>query len=209
VKLSALKRALIKIVSDRNVQLTIAFFGIGFLLALAATITSLEERVESETLEPEDGVKRIEARLDRTYDEEPFLDHQSGLKNATLELRSGEENTNATIILERYGIQIKSWEIEDGEDKNINMTEYHEAEYIVFKVTDGKLSYTYTVSHYIQPYSFLSIPAFILLWVSVIFLIRAMALMGPIRVDEKEKKKFREDQKVIDDILKDRKEEGK
>jgi len=219
VKLSTVKNAIIKIFSDRNLQLTIAFFGIGFILALTASLPILEERVENDTLEGEDSVERIEARLPRPYDEphdpsglgrlqEPLLEQPTGLKNASLELRSEEENTNATIILERHDIQIESWEIENGEDKSINLTEYHEAEYIIFEIREGGLSYTYTVNHYIQPYSFLAIPAFILMWVSVIFLIRAIALMGPLSVDEKEKDKKRKNQNVIGEILKERTEEG-
>jgi len=210
VKLSTVKKALIKILSDRNVQMTIALFGIGFLLALTATYPTLEERIEKDTLVPEDGIKKIEARLDQPYDEphDPYgLDgiQPTGLKSAALELHSETENTSASIILEQYELQIKRVEIEDGEDKTINMTEYHEAEYIIFEISEGRLSYTYTVNHFIQPYAFLSIPAFILMWISVIFLLRAIALMGPLSVDEEEKKKKRKNQKVIEGILRDRK----
>jgi len=216
VRLSTVKKAIIKIFSDRNVQLTITLFGIGFLLALMANYPTLEERIEKDTLVPEDGVKRIEARLSRPYDEahdQSGLDgiqaplERPSLKSATLELHSETDNTNASIILEQYELPIKSWEIEDGEDKTINMTEYHEAEYIEFKITDGELSYTYTVNHYIQPYSFLSIPGFILMSLSLIFLIKSIASLGPIRVNKEEKNKKRKNQKVIGEILKERTEE--
>jgi len=213
VKLSTLKKAFIKIFSDRNFQLTIALFGIGFLLALTSTFPILEERTENDKLYPEDGVKLIEARIPRPYDEphrgSELLESPVGLKNATLEIRSETNKTNASIrILDSGEREIKSWEIENGENKMINMTEHHVAEFIEFEIREGELSYTFTVNHYIQPYSFLAIPAFILMWVSVIFLIRAIALMGPLSVDEKEKDKKRKNQKVIGEILKERTEEG-
>lgn len=214
MKFSTVKHAFIKIFSDRNVQLTLALFGVGLLLALTATYPALEERVDEDTLEPEDGVTRIKARLPEPYNKtrnQSGLDRiqqpLTGLKNASLELRSETDTINASVrILDRGEIPIKSWLIENGEDKVINMTKYQDAEYIEFEVREGRLSYTYTVNHYIQPYSYLSIPAFILMWISVIFLIRAIALVGPLQVDEKERDRIRNDQKVIDKILSDKKE---
>ncbi len=213
MKLSNIKNAFTKIFSDRNVQLTIALFGIGFILALTATFPILEERIENDKLYPENEDKLIEARIPRPYDKPhdgmtEILESPHGLKNATLEIRSETENTNASIrILDSGEREMKSWEIENGENKKINMTEHYEAEFIEFEIREGELSYTFTVNHYILPYSSLSIPAYILMWISVIFLLRAIALMGPLSVDEKEKDKIRKNQKVIDGILKDKKED--
>lgn len=218
---SAIKNALIKIFSDRNVQLTIACFGIGLILALTSTIPILEERIENGILKSEDEIERIEARLALPYDEhhepsrldripELFTEPRTGLKNASLELQSELNITNAKItILDQHEFPIETWTIKNGENKVINMTNFYEAEYIELEVEKGELKYTYTTNHYIQPYSFLSIPAFILMSVSIIFLIRAVALMGPIHVDEKEKDKIRDDQKVIKEILKERAEDKK
>ena len=198
--------------------MTIAFFLIGFLLALTATYPTLEERIDEESLIGGEE-KRIEAELPRPYGEQDPssfgrfpspMERPVGLINASLELRPKMENTSATISLLRDGgILIESWELERGEKKNIDLTEYHEAESILIETTEGGLTYTYTVRHYALTYSYLSIPAFVLMWISLIFLIRAIALIGPLSVDEDDRNELREDQSVIDRMLDDRKKENK
>ncbi|MBS3781163.1 MAG: hypothetical protein KGY66_01280 [Candidatus Thermoplasmatota archaeon] len=217
MKLSTIKHAIIKIFSDRNIQLTIALFGIGFLLALTATYPALGERIEKDTLSENE---KLEARLPDPYDEPaepdplnpgepiPFLEKSGlGLVNASLELRGESDDTNVTVrTLNQAGQTLDSWHIEGRENKTLNLTGNQEIEYINFHIENGELSYNYVVRYYHQPYSLLSIPAYILMWISVIFLIRAIALIGPLRVDEKERDKIRKDQKVIDKILRDKKE---
>jgi len=208
LKLSDIGHALVRIFKNRDVLLTIVLFGVGLLLASVASGRVLEERVEGDTLEEGDDIK-IEAKLSRPYDDESDDGSELGLKNATLELRSETENTKANIsILLPDGHSMNSWEIKEGENKTIDLTEYHRGEHIKFEIEEGRLSYTYTVNEYTQPYYFLSIPAFILLALSLIFIIRAVALMGPLTVDKEEKDKKRKNQKVVEGILKDRGEEG-
>ncbi|MFW6196549.1 MAG: hypothetical protein ACOC5D_04350 [Thermoplasmatota archaeon] len=217
MKLSTVKHALIKIFSNRNIQLTFALFGVGLLLALTATYPALGERIEEDTLSEN---KKLEARLPDPYDEPaepdplspgesiPFLEKPGlGLVNASLELQGESEDTNVTVsILNRAEQTLDSWHIEGKENTTVNLTGNREIEYINFHIENGELSYDYVVTYYHQPYSILAIPAYILMWISVIILIRAIALMGPLReVEEKERDKIKNDQKVLDGILKDRK----
>ncbi|MEF8832252.1 MAG: hypothetical protein V5A66_01895 [Candidatus Thermoplasmatota archaeon] len=226
MKLSDVKSLIIKIFTNRDVQLTIALFGIGFLLTVASTYPTLEERVEEDTLTAEDN-KRIEANLpfpnDKSASEDPILEEwgsqgiggTQGLKNASLELSSdrGETNANITLLKDREakveGVpleEIKSWEMKKGKNFTINMTKYHQTDYIDFNVTKGELNYTYTVRYYTQSYSFLSIPGYVMMIVSIIFLLRAFYTVGPIGIDKEEKEKKKENQKVITQMLEDRKE---
>jgi len=229
LKFSDIKSFIIQIFTSRDVQLTIALFGIGFLLTVTSTYPTLEERIEEDTIPAEEN-KRIEARLPLPYDELAHDDslleeytgwgiggHQ-GLKNASLELRSNQEDTNANVTLLKeefegeHGLikEIRRWEMKNGEiedlnDNTINMSEYYQIDYIDFNVTRGELSYTYTVRYYTQSYSILSLPGYVLMIVSIIFFLKAFGSVGPIGLDKEAKEKKRENQKVISRMLEDRK----
>ncbi len=216
MKLSHIKEALITIFTNRDIQLTLVVFGVGFLLTITATYPALEERIEEETISENN---RIEARLPHPYDEPagpdplrpgdniPFIDRpRLGLVNASLELKGESEDTNATVsTLDREERTLDSWRIEGIGSTIINLTREQEVEYIDFNIENGELNYNYMVRYYHQPYSLLSIPGFILMILSIIFLIRAVALMGPLVVDKKEKDRIKKNQKLIDDMIRDNK----
>lgn len=219
MKPTHIKELIIKIFTNRDVQLTIALFGVGFILVVASTYPALETRVREDSLTAQNNT-RIEVNLPFPYDksapEDSIVGRRDvvggarGLKNASLVIESDHEETNATVTLledeepkfEDIGIRkIKTFRVRDGETLNINMTEYYQTDYIDFNVTERKLNYTLTVNYYTQPYSFLSLPAYGMMIGSIVPFLRSFYTVGPIGVEEKEKEKTEKNQEKLEKIL--------
>lgn len=200
-----LKGVLKKIITDRDFQLTIILFGVGFLLAAAATYPTMTEDVKEGTVG--EGDTDVEVFFPVQQKGSNPLGEYDILQNATLEVQGSSEDVNASIIVMGENEKVvEDWEYKGDEDKSFNIYEEvnRDIEYIQFKVHEGELSYEYTVS-YLTTYSSLSFLAYILMVISLIFLFRFLAHISFGEMSKEERKKFEEDQKKLKEILEDRK----
>jgi len=207
---------LLRIISNPDIQKGFVFFALALILAFSAVITTVEEDVDSDTFSPEDHglVTNINYPRMREIDE------------ATLEIRSDEElESEATIrILDSDYEPIflpEEWTTSDRESMDLSEVENisldltlldEDPRHFSFNVTEGSLTYTYTVSYPRKPYGLLSLPAALFTLIGMVYAFKGKgAILGEIkrRQMEKETEKMREkkeeekdeDKEISEDVI--------
>lgn len=190
---------LIRIFSDKDIQIAVALFAIALILAFAAVTTTTETERLRDILETEDD----EPEFTR---EEIYYPGLLDVSNATLEFIAEGGDTNFTVELLNSDFDplwSNTYELEEGEGVNESVPDLHgidsedPPEHLeISNVTGGNLIYTYTVSYSRSPYGLLSIPAMIITLIGMVFGFRGhTVILGEIKrkkMLEKEKEKKEE-----------------
>ncbi len=205
MKLSHIKKILKRMITDRNFQVAVTLFVVGFILVAISTYPFLKEYERENTVERGDD-KKIDIKYTSGVIRTP-LGGIEALKNATLEFES-DEGTKANItMLSEEGTEIRSIEIDGKENEEVNLSsdKYNNIEYLRFEVREGSLSYTYTLLYYERSYSNLSFLGYAMMIISVLPFFRGLTLLNPRDVGKKEREEMKKNEEVLDDILEGRK----
>jgi len=193
---------LIRILSDSDIQKAIAFFSIALILAFAAVTTTIETDQLRDEISADDGDRDFTTEFESIY-YPIFLD----LRNSTLDFIAKETNTNFSLeILDSdfEHLWSRSYTLEEGEKESEYLPDLdgidqeNPPNYLNFNVTEGNLSYTYTVSYSRSPYGLLSLPAALFTLLGMVFGFRGKGvILGEIkrkqmRKKEKERREERE-----------------
>jgi len=183
---------LIRILSDSNIQKAIAFFSIALILAFISVTTVTETNQIRDEIGVEDpGFYKI--------DYPTLLE----LRNSTLEMKAEEENTNFSLEILASDLQIlwsNNYTLAENEEKSEYIPDLEGIEpessptYLNFNVTEGNLTYMYTVSYSRSRYGLLSLPAAFFTLIGMVFGFKGKAvILGEIKrkqmIEEEKKKK--------------------
>ncbi len=188
---------LIRIFSDKDIQKAIAFFSIALILAFAAVTTTTETDQTPGEISADDG------DADFTIKNEPiYYPRLIALKNSTLELRAEETYTNLSLEIRDSDFESlwdNSYELAEDQEVSLYLPDLrgidqeNSPNFLSFNVTEGNLTYTYTVSYSHSPYGLLSLPAAFFTLIGVVFGFKGKAvILGEIKrrqMEEEEKKK--------------------
>jgi len=187
---------LIRILSDSDIQKAIAFFSIALILAFISVTTVTETNQIGDEIGVEDpGYYKI--------DYPTLLE----LRNSTLEMKAEQENTNFSLEILASDLEIlwsNNYTLAENEEKSeyLPVLEGIEPEssptYLNFNVTEGNLTYIYTVSYSRSRYGILSLPAAFFTLVGMVFGFKGKAvILGEIKRKQmiEEDKKKKEDRK--------------
>ncbi|MFP3871652.1 MAG: hypothetical protein ACOCTR_02395 [Candidatus Natronoplasma sp.] len=200
---------IVRILSNPDIQKGLVFFAVALILAFSAVITTVEEDVDKGTI----GSDEIGLVTNINYPR--FME----LDNATLRLEGDEEvRTEATIrILNSNYENItlpEGWtsgrrtimDLSEVENKTLDMTSLKERpRHISFNVTQGNLTYTYTVSYPTKPYSILSLPAAALTLIGMVYAFKGKGvILGEIKrkqMEKEQKEREKKDLKSRDEVV--------
>ncbi len=200
-----IKDLLARIFGNRYFQMTFSLFIAGFLLALFALYPVLKTDTRRDTLGPEDDGKFVDIRHPSGAIKTIF-GVRPALKNATLKIKSKDADTNATVFILDYNHnRTFSTDLKGEDKKTLNLTEMDGVEFIEFEIEDGKLSFMYTVKYYSLSHAWVTLVAAPLMLLSLPFLFLFISQMRGQKASDEEMEKIKADQKVVDDILSEKK----
>ncbi len=194
------KGILIRILSNPDIQKGFAFFGLALILAFSAVVTTVEEDVDRDTIGPDDNGLVINIHYPRLRE----------IDNASLEMKGDDDDeSKATIKIlnSTYDPISLPQEWTTGDSQSMNLTEVENKSldlrlledtprHFSFNVTEGNLTYTYTVSYPSKPYAILSLPAALLTLIGMVYAFKGKGvILGEIkrRQAEKEARKKKEE----------------
>jgi len=194
---------LIRILSDKDIQKAIAFFSIALILAFAAVTTTTETDQLRRGVSADDDDRDFTTEFVNIH-YPTFLD----LRNSTLEFIAKETNTSFSLEILDSDLEhlwSRSYSLDEGEKESEYLPDLdgvnseNPPSYLNFNVTEGNLSYTYTVSYSRTPYGLLSLPAAFFTLLGMVFGFRGKGvILGEIKrkqMMEKENKKKEEREK--------------
>ncbi|MFO7791864.1 MAG: hypothetical protein R6W73_02640 [Candidatus Saliniplasma sp.] len=175
-----------KIVKRRMLLTGLSLLIIALLLAFASI------NVEPRSFESEEKVLEGDGDLE-------FIESRYQSINSSIEMNFhpvNEEDTGGVMVVIRYENENETIEVDHDENKTIEIDDG--ANYIVsdFDSKRGNLTFTQTINYKAQPYGLLSIPAFILTIISLIFVYQGKYQMKLERKIEEEQKKLKEEEKL-------------
>lgn len=183
---------LIRVFSNSDIQKGFGLFAIALILAFASVMTTTETDVKGpEEIVPEDhGFKRINyptytvrnATLELDFDPD---DEPTGAVKAEIKILNGSyDSIWRTNWYENDSLTLDMMEV-DGNPV-----------FLSFNVTNGNLTYTYTVTYSASPYGILSLPAALLTMIGMIYAFKGKGvILGEIKRKrmEREAKKKKEE----------------
>lgn len=196
---------ILRILSNRDIQIGAVLLLIAVILAFAAVVPVAGEMNAEGVLSSDDpGFVEIDF---------PALRH---LRNATLEVIADDDVGSAIVRVNHSAdLELDSFQLSGGQDFTKDLTnlvpedqEFGEENprFLVFEFDEGNISYDYTATYESQRYRYLSIPAGILTLIGMVFAWKGHgALKGEIirkRMEEEAKKKKEDRQEKEDEISK-------
>ncbi|MBS3816024.1 MAG: hypothetical protein KGY76_00485 [Candidatus Thermoplasmatota archaeon] len=184
---------LIRIISNKDIQKGFGLFAIALILAFTSVTTTIETDVKDEEVGPE------EESFERIHYP------RYTVRNATLELDfepDGDSTTHSEAEIKVLNASYDDiWETTWNQNfsRTIDMTDLDGTPYYLsFNVTNGTLTYSYSVTYPNKPYSILSLPAIVFTLVGMVYAFKGRGvILGEIKMKrmEEERKKQMEKRK--------------
>ncbi len=187
---------LIRILSDRNIQLGFAFLTIALILAFVGAISELRTSTVS-------GDVGVEDKWDKIY-------YPYNAINSTLKLKYDSNGTNEEALIwfedgypyrndskvigirdPESGFVKENITLKDDESTKLDLENLERTPTTInFNFTEGSLEYNYTVNYANKPYGLLSLPAMFFLLLGMVFAFRGKGVI----LAEIKRKKMEEEQ---------------
>ncbi len=186
------RNLLLRILSNRDIQIGAVLLLIAVILAFAAVVPVMGEiNAENEVGSDDPGVLEIDF---------PALRH---LRNATLEVIADDDVGTANVRINHSAdLELDSFQLSGGQNLTRNLTDLvpedrefgeENPRFVVFEFDEGNISYNYTATYEHQRFRILSIPAVVLTLIGMVFAWKGHgALKGEImmkRMEEEARKK--------------------